>query len=183
MCCSCDRWYVRGRRVGPFASAQHLTSDYAGGGPNGGGYGGCWPDSSDKCIITITQAIAERNVGGVTQASAWPGAHSHSLVNRSISAALAVAKAADTVILALGEINTEGEGHDRPDIVLDQAQLSLASGVFALGKPTVLLLSNGCSIALDGLIGGSHAIVETFDPVRPRAIRLPYSTHIRFASF
>jgi beta-glucosidase len=89
---------------------------------------------------------------------------------------LAIAKEADTVILALGEINTEGEGHDRPDIVLDQAQLSLASGAFALGKPTLLLLSNGCSIALDGLIGGSDAIVETFDPVRSPFACLTQST-------
>ena len=167
---------IRVCRVGPFAAAQHLTSDYAGGGPNGGGYGGCWPDSSDKCIVTIAQAIAERNTGGETQSAAWPGAHSHSSVNDSISVALEVAKEADTVILALGEINTEGEGHDRPDIVLDQAQLSLASGVFALGKPTLLLLSNGCSIALDGLIGDSHAIVETFDPVRTLFAWLTLST-------
>ena len=153
-------------RVGPYASAQHLTSDYAGGGPNGGGYGGCWPDSSDKCIVTIGQAISNVNTGGVTKTTAWTGAHSHTPANATIAAAVVAAKKADIVVLALGEINTEGEGHDRPDIVLDAAQLALATQIFALEKPTLLLLSNGCSLALDGLIEGSHAIVETFDPVR-----------------
>lgn len=36
--------------------------------------------------------------------------------------------------------------------------------VIALGKPTLLILSNGGAIAIDSLVGGSQAIVEAFNP-------------------
>jgi len=142
--------------VGNYASQQHLTSDYAGG---GGSYGGCWPDSKEGCIVTIAEAIAGANAGGTTKTSGKQKSD-----NATIAAALSIASAADTVVLALGEISTEGEGHDRADIVLDDASLELATRVFALEKPVLLVLSNGCSIALDGLIEPSNAIVEAFDP-------------------
>ena len=137
--------------VGPLAEEKHLTSDYAGG---GGSYGGCLSDSKETCIVTIADAIAQANTGGATS----------SPTNKSIEAAVAAARAADTVVLSLGEIKSEGEGHDRPDINLDDTQLQLAAQVLALGRPTLLVLSNGCAVALDGLIEGSQAIVETFDP-------------------
>ena len=81
-----------------------------------------------------------------------------------LAAALAVAKAADIVVLAVGVIDSEGEGHDRPDMNLSDTQEALALAVLGLGKPTVLVLTNGGAISLDGLTEGSNAIVEAFDP-------------------
>ena len=37
---------------------------------------------------------------------------------------------------------------------------------FFAGKPTVLILSNGGAVAIDGLIDGPRAIVEAFSPAQ-----------------
>jgi beta-glucosidase len=81
-----------------------------------------------------------------------------------LSQAVSVASASDTVILALGEIRTEGEGHDRASISLSDAQQQLTAAIYGLGKPTLLVISNGCSVALDGMVQQPAAIVEAFDP-------------------
>ena len=61
-----------------------------------------------------------------------------------IAAALALGKDADVVVLALGIDKTiEHEGADRASIALPGLQESFALQVLALGKPTVLVLTNG----------------------------------------
>ena len=100
---------------------RNLFSDYAG----ATGEGGCWPKSDDSCAQTIFEAIRGQNVGGVTHSSAGaPGAHDHSDPSKFLAAALAVAKAADIVVLAVGNARDgsvgtpEHEGTDRPDVNL-----------------------------------------------------------------
>ena len=147
--------------VGPSGFDHHLTSDYAG----GSGEGGCWPNADEKCIVTIADAIAEANVGGKTNASVGVGLpHDHTPEPQLLAAALEVARAADIVVLAVGVINAEGEGHDRPDTNLSSTQAALANAVLRLGKPTLLVLTNGGAISLDGLTERANAIVEAFDP-------------------
>lgn len=82
-----------------------------------------------------------------------------------IEAALKLAKMADVVVLALGIDKTvEHEGIDRKSIELPGLQASFAKAVFALGKATVLVLTNGGPLAIDDLIDGADAIVEAFNP-------------------
>ena len=91
-----------------------------------------------------------------------------------IAAALAVAAAADVVVLALGiDKSIEGEGTDRADITLPGLQSEFAELVLALRKPTLLVLTNGGTLAIDSLVSrgrnakaapGPAAIVEAFNP-------------------
>merc|ERR1711959_658798 len=58
----------------------------------------------------------------------------------------------------------EHEGIDRPDISLPGMQEPFAKQVLALGKPTLLILSNGGAVAIDNLVEPSGAIIEAFNP-------------------
>ena len=133
--------------IGPMAVDQNLLSDY-------GGTGGCWPDGDMSCVVTIAEAITAANTGGAVHT-----------VNASITEALAAARAAEVVVLTLGNDRTvEHEGIDRADIPLSSHQTALAEKVLALQKPTLLILSNGGAVSIDGLVDGSAAIVESFNP-------------------
>ncbi len=77
-----------------------------------------------------------------------------------IDAAVAAAKAADVVILAVGESNAmSGEAASRTDISLPASQLQLAEAVAATGKPTVVVLKHGRAIALSGALKKADAIL------------------------
>ena len=74
-------------------------------------------------------------------------------VNSSVADAVAAARAADVVVLCVGnDRSAEHEGLDRPDIPLPPAELGLARSVLRLRRPTLLLLSNGGAVAVDGLV-------------------------------
>jgi beta-glucosidase len=80
-----------------------------------------------------------------------------------IEAALEQAAAADVVLLALGESSDmSGEAASRLSIELPQPQLELADAVLALGKPVVLVLTNGRPLVLGGLGERVNAILETW---------------------
>lgn len=147
--------------VGPQAMAQFgLTSDYIGDQQcyNGGQLG-----DNDDCILTIAGSIARTNVGGATMTA--PGVDINSNDTSKIAAAVALAKDADVVVLALGiDRSIEHEGQDRVNITLPGLQEPFAQQVLALGKPTVLVLTNGGALAIDTLMTGPNAIVEAFNP-------------------
>ena len=141
---------------------QGLLSDY---------YGDdvCWTGllcqgkACFDCIPTIAEGIARFNAGGSTTSAAGVGVTSTSTAG--ISAALALGKEADVVVLALGnDKSVEHEGHDRSDTALPGIQSDFAKQVLALGKPTVLVLTNGGQIAFDELMDGPAAIIEAFNP-------------------
>jgi len=72
---------------------------------------------------------------------------------------------ADVVVLALGiDKSIEHEGLDRTNITLPGLQSQFAMEIYKLNKPTVLVLTNGGPIAIDDVMGGADAIVETFNP-------------------
>lgn len=80
-----------------------------------------------------------------------------------IEAAVAAARAADVVLLAIGENQAmSGEAQSRTDIVVPKAQQDLAEAVAAVGKPVVILLKNGRPLALDGAVLAAPAIVVTW---------------------
>jgi beta-glucosidase len=150
--------------VGPMAVNTQLMSDYAGG---WNGVAGCWPKGDESCIVTIGEAIALANGGSATQTAIVQGVDVNSNRTNGIGAAIALADAAETVVLVLGnDRSTENENLDRPIIDLPGQQQELARRVLALGKPTLLILSNGGAVAIDGLIAGPKAIVEAFSPAQ-----------------
>jgi len=80
-----------------------------------------------------------------------------------IRAAVAAARNADVVLLAIGESAAmSGEARSRSDIRIPKAQQDLAEAVAATGKPVVVLLRNGRALALQGAVRDARAILVTW---------------------
>lgn len=79
--------------------------------------------------------------------------------------ALALAKASDVVVLAMGEhMLQSGEGGSRTDITLPECQKKLLHKLRAVGKPVVLVLFNGRPLALSDIEADCDAILEAWFP-------------------
>lgn len=77
--------------------------------------------------------------------------------------AVAAAKAADVVLLAVGESqNMSGEAQSRTEIGLPRVQQQLAELVGAVGKPMVVLLRHGRALVLEGAVKAAPAILATW---------------------
>ncbi len=80
-----------------------------------------------------------------------------------IDAAVAAAKAADVVVLVVGEASfMSGEAQARIEIVVPAPQMALAEAVAATGKPVVVLLRHGRALALEGAVRDAPAILATW---------------------
>lgn len=80
-----------------------------------------------------------------------------------IDEAVAAARAADIVILAIGEgANMSGEAQSRTEIVVPAPQQALAEAVAATGKPIVVVLKHGRALALEGAVAAAPAILATW---------------------
>jgi len=80
-----------------------------------------------------------------------------------IDAAVAAARDADIVLLAVGESQEmSGEAQSRTEVVLPWPQQRLAEAVAATGKPVVVLLKNGRALALEGAVLAAPAILVTW---------------------
>jgi beta-glucosidase len=81
-------------------------------------------------------------------------------IDGGIAAAVKTAKAADIVVLAIGEAgNMSGEAQSRVDISIPEPQLELAEAIAATGKPVVVLLKHGRALALTGAVKAAPAIL------------------------
>ena len=136
--------------IGPFAGGQHdLVGPWS-------VYG-----DDDKAVDLATgvrAALRDRDALIVAEGSgideALPG---------GIAAALAAARQADVVVLAIGESqNMSGEAQSRAEIVIPEPQQRLAEALAGLGKPTVVVLKNGRALALDGAVAKAPAILVTW---------------------
>ncbi len=84
--------------------------------------------------------------------------------------AVAAARDADVVVLALGDRaglfgrGTSGEGCDAPSLDLPGAQQTLLDAVLTSGTPTVVTLLSGRPYALGSAVTDAAAIVQTFFP-------------------
>jgi beta-glucosidase len=82
-----------------------------------------------------------------------------------IPAATAKARAADVVILGLGEWQgISGEGFDRTDLGLPASQEQLLEAVVAAGKPVILVLENGRPLTIGWAKEHVPAILEAWYP-------------------
>ncbi len=80
-----------------------------------------------------------------------------------IEAALEAAKAADVILLALGEREEmSGEAASRQAPELPAPQMELARAVAGLGKPVVLVLTSGRPLILEWFTRHADAILETW---------------------
>ena len=77
-----------------------------------------------------------------------------------IEAAVAAARGADIVLLAIGESQEmSGEAQSRTEVVLPWPQQRLAEAVAAAGKPVIVILKNGRALALEGAVLDAQAIL------------------------
>ncbi|WBY09514.1 glycoside hydrolase family 3 N-terminal domain-containing protein [Sphingomonas sp. 7/4-4] len=136
--------------IGPFASGKHdLNGPWV-------VYGG--QEYAVDLAEGVRAAVVDRSSVTVTAGSgveeALPG---------GIDAAVAAARAADVVLLAIGESeNMSGEAQSRPEIVVPAPQQALAEAVAAVGKPVVIVLKNGRALALQGAVADAPAILVTW---------------------
>jgi beta-glucosidase len=80
-----------------------------------------------------------------------------------IAKAVAAAKQADVVLLAIGEdAGMSGEAQSRTEIVVPPPQQELAEAVARTGKPIVIILKHGRALALEGAVANAPAILATW---------------------
>ena len=85
------------------------------------------------------------------------------------AAAVSACNASDVCVLALGtDESIANEGNDRSDTSLPGVQSALALAILDCGKPTILVLFNGATLAIDSLLAtardSSLAVVEAWNP-------------------
>lgn len=86
-------------------------------------------------------------------------------IDGGVAAAVAAARAADFVVLALGiDESVESESHDRTAVGIPQPQLDLLSAVVAAGKPVAVVLINGGMLELEPIQKLKLPILEAFYP-------------------
>ncbi|MES2121060.1 MAG: glycoside hydrolase family 3 N-terminal domain-containing protein [Pseudomonadota bacterium] len=136
--------------IGPFASGQHdLVGPWVVYGDDAKAVDlatGVRAAVADKASVTVVQGsgVEEPLPGGLHQA-------------------LAAAKAADVVLLAIGESQgMSGEAQSRTEIVIPAPQQALADVVASAGKPVVVVLKHGRALALEGSVANAQAILATW---------------------
>ena len=136
--------------IGPFASGQHdligpwvVYGDDAKSVDLATGIRGALADPSS--LTVVAGSGAEESIPG--------GLHE----------ALAAARAADIVVLAIGESQImSGEAQARTEIVVPPPQQALAEVVATAGKPVVVVLKHGRALALEGAVANAPAILATW---------------------
>jgi beta-glucosidase len=135
--------------VGPFGDSKDML--------------GPWQWSRyTKETVTLKEGLEHKGISG-TQLLLEEGCKVEEEIAGGVSRAIAAAEQADVVILALGESSDmSGEAASRMDIHLPKVQQELAEAVVRVGKPVILVLTNGRPLVLDWFEGYVDAIVETW---------------------
>jgi beta-glucosidase len=136
--------------IGPFASGQHdLIGPWC-----------VYGDDAKAVSLETGVRAALANKSGLIVAE---GSGVEEPIAGGIEAAVAAARQADIVVLAIGESqNMSGEAQSRTEIVVPEPQQQLAEAVARLGKPMVVVLKNGRALALDGAVADAPAILVTW---------------------
>jgi beta-glucosidase len=136
--------------IGPFASGQQdLVGPW-----NVYGTDAEAIDLATGVRAAVADASLVTTVAGCAVEAPIPG---------GIEAAVAAARAADIVVLAIGESQRmSGEAQSRSAIVVPPAQQALAEAVAATGKPIVVALRHGRALALEGAVLNAPAILATW---------------------
>ncbi len=143
----------QGRRIaliGPFAAGQHDLI-------------GPWNVyGTDAEAVDLATGIRAA-VADPAQVSVTLGSGIDDPLPGGIAAAVAAARAADVVLLAVGESQRmSGEAQSRASIVIPAAQMALAEAVAATGTPIVVLLRAGRALVLSDAVLKAPAILVTW---------------------
>lgn len=119
-----------------------------------------WGDESRRISLEAGFRAAMADASLLTVAK---GSDVEAPLESGIDAALAAARDADVVVLALGEsTRMSGEAQSRTEIDIPAPQRALAEAIAALGKPVVVLLRNGRALELSGAVKDADAILVTW---------------------
>jgi beta-glucosidase len=131
-----------------------------------------WGVGRDADVVSVFGGINEQSPGatfaqGCTLSNAEPptdnpeGCQS----DAGFAEAVAVAQAADQVVLAVGETREmSGEAAARSTLDLPGRQEELIRAIKATGKPVAVVLFNGRPLALEDLVGDTPALLEAWFP-------------------
>jgi beta-glucosidase len=124
---------------------------------------GCWTLFGDASRhVNIERGLRDALVDA-SALEVVAGSGMEAPIEGGIEAAVAAARRADVVLLAIGEPqNYSGEAQSRTQIVVPAVQQALAEAVAATGKPIVVLLKNGRALALTGAVREAAAILVTW---------------------
>jgi len=122
--------------------------------------GGCWNLFGDAARMVDMEAGIRAALHDPSALLVVAGSDIETPIEGGIEAAVAAARDADVVLLALGEPHEfSGEAQSRTQIVIPAAQQALAEAVAATGTPVVVVLRNGRALALDGAVRDAQAIL------------------------
>ena len=133
--------------IGPFASdTQNLE--------------GCWTVYGDKKRAVPVDVGIRKALSNPDDLEVVQGCDFEAAIDGGIDKAVAAAKKAQVVVLAVGEPeNFSGESQSRTQIIIPPAQQALAEAVSATGTPVVVLLRTGRALALYGAVRDAQAIL------------------------
>ncbi|MDY1548774.1 beta-glucosidase BglX [Luteibacter sahnii] len=124
---------------------------------------GCWTLFGDKTRYVDIETGLREALADPSSLEVVDGAGIEAPIDGGIEAAVAAARRADVVLLAIGEPQVySGEAQARTQIVVPAAQQALADAVAATGTPVVVLLKNGRALALHGAVRDANAILVTW---------------------
>jgi len=123
---------------------------------------GCWAAQGDAAKnITLLEAL--KNKFPDSKILFAKGCEIDGIYKGGFAEALKIAKAADIIILAIGEsAGMSGEAASRSSINLPGVQQELAGTLLSAGKPMVAVLMNGRPLDLSWLDEHVPAIIETW---------------------
>ncbi len=124
---------------------------------------GAWVMKADpKLVVTLRESLAERIGDRLMYAK---GAETRGDSEAGFAEALAAAREADIVLMALGEApDMSGEAESRAHLDLPGVQLKLLKAVVATGKPVVLVLFSGRPLAIPWEAEHVPAIIAAWFP-------------------
>ncbi len=124
---------------------------------------GCWTLFGDKSLhVTLEDGLRAALDDGAAL-DVVDGSGFEDALDGGIDAAVAAARAAEVVLLAIGEPQSySGEAQSRTQIVVPPAQQALADAIAATGTPVVVLLRHGRALALHGAVRDAQAILATW---------------------
>ena len=121
---------------------------------------GCWTLFGDRARYVNLEGGLRAALDDGDALRVVDGCGMEDAIDGGLEAAVAAARAADVVLLAVGEPQGySGEAQSRHRITLPPVQQALAEAVAATGTPVVVLLRHGRALALEGAVRNAEAIL------------------------